>query len=146
MGAVAPPGGAAARRGNGASKGQSLGALAAIARLRVVQIVLVMSIGIFFFNHGLSNWLPEILALEGHEPGEAGFWAAIPTVVGVLGLGGDPASRGAGPARRHTRRAVPRGGICASLLLQLAPGIGLATGLVLQGVARSSMMTIAICC
>jgi MFS family permease len=32
----------------------------------------------------------------------------------------------------------------ATLLLQLAPGAGLAAGLVLQGIARSSMMTVAI--
>ena len=39
----------------------------AIARLRVVQIVLVMSVGIFFLNHGLSNWLPEILRAKGRR-------------------------------------------------------------------------------
>ncbi len=126
----------------GMSKAESLGALVGIARLRVVQIVLLMSIGIFFFNHGLSNWLPEILRAKGMSPATAGFWAAIPTVVGVLGAIAIP--RLAVPERRVAiLGALFVSAVCATLLLQLAPGVGLAAGLVLQGVARSSMMAVA---
>ncbi len=135
-----------ARRRDGAggmSKGEALGALLGIARLRVVQIVLVMSVGIFFLNHGLSNWLPEILRAKGMSPAAAGLWAAMPTVVGVAGALVIP--RLAIPERRV---AIMGGlflaALSATLLLQLAPGVGLALGLMLQGIARSSMMTVAI--
>jgi cyanate permease len=127
----------------GMAKGESLAALIAIARLRVVQIVLVMSVGIFFMNHGLSNWLPEILRAKGMSPAAAGFWAAIPTVVGVAGALVIP--RLAIPERRvPIMGALFTAALAATLLLQLAPGIGLAVGLMLQGIARSSMMTVAI--
>ena len=135
-----------ARRRDGAggmSKGESMAALMGIARLRVVQVVLVMSVGIFFLNHGLSNWLPEILRDKRMTPAAAGLWAAIPTVVGVIGALVIP--RLAIPERRT---AIMGGLILsaavATLLLQLAPGAGLAAGLILQGIARSSMMTVAI--
>ena len=127
----------------GVSKGESLAALLGIARLRVVQIVLLMSVGIFFVNHGLSNWLPEILRAKGMSPTAAGFWAAIPTVVGVAGALLIP--RLAIPERRTAiMGALILAAVAATLLLQLGPGIGLATGLILQGIARSSMMTVAI--
>jgi MFS transporter, CP family, cyanate transporter len=130
-------------RAGGMSKGESLGALLGIARLRVVQVVLVMSVGIFFVNHGLGNWLPEILRDKGMTPAAAGLWAAIPTVVGVLGALVIP--RLATPERRTAiMGGLILAAIAATLLLQLAPGAGLAAGLILQGVARSSMMTVAI--
>lgn len=127
----------------GMAKGESLAALIAIARLRVVRIVLVMSVGIFFLNHGLSNWLPEILRAKGMSPVAAGIWAAFPTVVGVFGALVIP--RLAIPERRIAiMGALFAAALAATLLLQLGPGIGLATGLMLQGIARSSMMTVAI--
>ncbi|NDG93291.1 MAG: MFS transporter, partial [Gammaproteobacteria bacterium] len=51
---------------------------------RTVQIVLLMSVGVFLFNHGLNNWLPELLKGHGMTLIEAGYWAAIPTVIGIL--------------------------------------------------------------
>lgn len=127
----------------GLSKAESLAAFAGIARLRVVQVVLVMSVGIFFLNHGLNNWLPQILRAKGMSAAEAGFWAAVPTVVGVAGALTIP--RLAIPERR----VAIMGGLfvaaaLATLLLQLAPGPGLMAGLMAQGIARSSMMTVAI--
>ena len=129
--------------GAGVSKGESLSALLGIARLRVVQVVLVMSVGIFFLNHGLGNWLPEILRDKGMSPAAAGLWAAIPTVVGVAGALVIP--RLATPERRTAiMGGLILSAILATLLLQLSPGWGLVTGLILQGIARSSMMTVAI--
>ncbi|MEM7059708.1 MAG: MFS transporter [Pseudomonadota bacterium] len=128
---------------SGLSKAGSLAAFREIAGLRTVQIVLLMSIGIFMLNHGLGNWLPEILRSKGMTATEAGYWASIPTVVGVFGALTIP--RFATPERRV---AIMLGlfvaiGV-ATVLLQLLPGPGLVTGLVLQGIARSSMMTVAI--
>ena len=114
-----------------------------LLRMPAVRIVLAMSILIFFFNHGLNNWLPEILRSRGMTPAAAGYWAAVPTAIGVLGAIVIP--RLAIPSRRILILLL----LClsaagATLLLHLDPGAGLAGGLVLQGIARSSLMTLAI--
>lgn len=128
---------------SGLSKAGSLKALVELSQLRTVQIVLLMAIGIFMLNHGLNNWLPEILRDKGMSPVEASLWASIPTVVGVLGALTIP--RFATPERRV---AIMLGLflaiLVATVLMHLMPGTGLATGLILQGIARSSMMTVAI--
>ena len=130
-------------RVSGMSKGESLRAFTDIARLRTVQIVLLMAIGIFLFNHGLNNWLVEILRAKGMDAEEAGYWATIPTLIGVVGALTIP--RIATPERRvPIMLGLFLAALLASLLLQLAPGIGLATGLMMQGIARYSMMTVAI--
>lgn len=133
-----------ARDGRGTlSKAESLAAFAGISRLRVVQIVLLMSVGIFFLNHGLNNWLPQILRAKGMSAVDAGIWAAVPTVVGVVGALIIP--RLAVPERRVAILGwLFLSAIAATLLLQLAPGPGLMVGLLAQGIARSSMMTVAI--
>lgn len=130
-------------RAGGMSKGKSLSAFAEIARLRTVQIVLLMSIGIFMINHGLNNWLPEILRAKGMSAVDAGYWASIPTIVGILGALTIP--RFATPPRRvPIMFALFLMAGAATLLLHLSPGIGLVSGLMMQGIARSSMMTVAI--
>ncbi len=127
----------------GLSKGDSLRAFLEIAKIRTVQIVLLMSIGIFMFNHGLNNWLPEILRAKGMSPEDAGYWASIPTLVGILGALTIP--RFATPSRRvPIMLGLFLLALGASLLLHLMPGTGLVTGLMAQGIARSSMMTVAI--
>lgn len=55
-----------------------------LLRSRVVQIVLIMSLGSFLFNHGLGNWLPEILRVGGMTAKQAGFWATIPVSIGII--------------------------------------------------------------
>ncbi|MEM7190021.1 MAG: MFS transporter [Pseudomonadota bacterium] len=127
----------------GMSKAESLRAFAEIASLRTVQIVLLMAIGIFIINHGLNNWLPEILRAKGMTAVEAGYWASIPTLVGVIGALTIP--RFATPERRvPIMLALFILALVATLLLQLLPGTGLVAGLMMQGIARSSMMTVAI--
>ena len=51
--------------------------------LRSVQIVLLMSVGIFFFNHGLNNWLPEILRARGMSAAKPGLGLGA-AAVGVI--------------------------------------------------------------
>ena len=102
-----------------------------------------MSIGIFMINHGLNNWLPEILRAKGMSAVDAGYWASIPTIVGILGALTIP--RFATPPRRvPIMLALFLMAGAATLLLHLSPGIGLVSGLMMQGIARSSMMTVAI--
>lgn len=116
---------------------------AELLRLPAVQTVLLMAIGIFFFNHGLNNWLPEILRSGGMSPAAAGYWASIPTAVGIAGALVIP--RLALPERRV---AILLGlFLCAgaaTLLIQGPAGPLLAGGLMVQGIARSSMMTVAV--
>ena len=120
-----------------------IAAFAEILRLREVRIVLAMSVGIFFINHGLNNWLPELLRSRGMTPALAGYWASIPTVIGVIGSLIIP--RLATPEYRVRVMALLFvSALLGSLLLHANPGPWLASGLILQGIARSSMMTIAI--
>ena len=110
---------------------------------RAVVVVLIMSVGVFLYNHGLNNWLPEILRSSGMTPAAAGYWAALPTIVGILGSLLIP--RLATQERRFLILIV----LClvallSSVMLQFVDGITLTIGLILQGIARSSLMTVLI--
>jgi len=113
-----------------------------LLRLRPVQLVLTMSVCIFFFNHGLNAWLPELLRVGGMDVVRAGYWASIPTAVGLAGALLIP--RLATPSRRL---AILTALFClagiSSILLQAGSGPLLASGLICQGIARSSMMAVA---
>ena len=50
-----------------------------------VRVVLLMNVGVFLYNHGLNNWLPELLRIGGKTPVQAGYWAALPMLVGIFG-------------------------------------------------------------
>ncbi len=114
-----------------------------IMREPAVIVVLLMSVGVFLFNHGLNNWLPEILRHGGMTLTEAGYWAAIPTIIGIAGSLLIP--RLATPERRfNILIGLAAAAVLASLLLQVQNDASLFTGLILQGIARSSLMTILI--
>lgn len=115
---------------------------ARLLRLPVVRMTLLLGIGIFFFNHSLNNWLPEILRAGGMAPARAGQWASIPTAVGVLGALIVP--RFAVAERRLAVMIILFA--CAGIATLLIPTAGwsLALGLVLQGVARGAMMAVAL--
>ncbi len=118
-----------------------LAVFAQLVRLRAVQLVLIMSAGIFFFYHSLSNWLPEILRAGGMDAKAAGLWASVPTAIGIIGSLVIP--RLATPQRRF---AILLGlfacvGVGALLLLITATP-GLVASLVILGVARGALMTI----
>jgi cyanate permease len=120
-----------------------LGVVRELIRMPVVQIIMLMSVGVFTFNHGLNNWLPEILRTKGLTAVEAGYWATIPTMMGLIGSLLIP--RFATPERRHMVLIVLcLSAILATLSLQLAFGATLTAGLILQGIARSSLMTVSI--
>lgn len=120
-----------------------LQAFGRLLRVPAVRLVLVMSVGIFFFNHGLNNWLPEILRSGGMDAATAGFWSAVPTAVGVASSLVVP--RLATPSRRlPVLLGLFVSAALATVLLHGAEGPILAGGLVLQGVARGAMMTVAV--
>ncbi len=113
-----------------------------LLRVPAVQWLLIMSVGIFLFNHGLNNWLPEILRAKGMSAAAAGFWATIPTLVGIAGSLTIP--RLATPQRRYWMLGgLFCSALLASFLLRADQGMVLMIGLALQGIARSSMMTVA---
>lgn len=115
---------------------------ARLLRLPVVRLTLLLGVGIFFFNHGLNNWLPEILRAGGMGAAQAGHWAAIPTAVGVLGALIVP--RFATEPRRVPVMIVLFA--CAGIATLLIPTAGwtLALGLSFQGIARGAMMSVAL--
>jgi cyanate permease len=129
----------------GAAEGKkfNIGAFADLLRLPEVRLILLMSIGIFFINHSLNNWLPEILKEGGYSAVQAGYWAAIPSAVGIVGALTIP--RLATPARRLGVMAGLFGAaLLASVFLQAGAGPVMLTGLFLQGIARGAMMTVSI--
>lgn len=108
-----------------------------------VRLVMLMSVGVFLINHGLSNWLPELLRHGGMTLTESGYWAAIPTVIGVFAALVIP--RLATPGRRFQILLM----LCllsagATVLLQFTTTLPLLTGLFLQGIARATLMTVLI--
>jgi cyanate permease len=108
-----------------------------------VRIMLVISVGIFFFNHALNNWLPQILRDGGMDPVTAGYWSSVPTVVGMIGALIIP--RMATPERRFYILLGLIGSACvAALLIRTLDDTVLPIGLVLQGLARGSMSSVAI--
>ena len=114
-----------------------------LASIRSVQIVLAMSVGIFFFNHGLNNWLPEIIRSKGLSFAEAGYWAAIPTTVSIMSALLIPRLATAEKRMLVMGLLIVCAG-AATILLHTAPGLQLAFGLCLQGLARGAMMTVAL--
>jgi cyanate permease len=108
-----------------------------------VRVVLCMSVGVFLYNHGLNNWLPELLRLGGKSPVAAGYWAALPTVVGILGSLLIP-RLAIGQRRFQILGMLCFCALLASLMLQATDTVTLTGGLILQGIARSSLMTVLI--
>lgn len=111
---------------------------AGLLRLGVVRIVLAMGAGIFFFNHSLNNWLPEILRSGGMPAEAAGHWSAIPTAIGIFAALLVP--RLATPPRRFRILAgLFVSAAVATVLIQTQSGPLLAAGLIFQGLARGAM-------
>ena len=134
--------GRVAARAAGERRESQPAVFARLLRLPVVRLTLLLGVGIFFFNHGLNNWLPEILRAGGMGAAQAGHWAAIPTAVGVLGALIVP--RLATEPRRVPVMIVLF--VCAGIATLLIPTAGwtLALGLSFQGIARGAMMSVAL--
>ena len=120
-----------------------LAVFAGLLRLKVVRVVLLMSVGIFLFNQGLVNWLPEILRRGGMDAATAGYWASVPIAVSIFSAMVIPHL--AMPSRRLAVLLclfICAGG--ATFLIEEPAGVWLAAGLFLQGIARGAMRTVAI--
>ena len=114
-----------------------------LIRIPAVRLMLFVGMGIFFFNHSLNNWLPQILRDGGMDPVTAGYWSSVPTVVGMIGALIIP--RLATPERRFLVLFGLIGSAFAAVLLIRAQDAGaLPVGLIFQGLARGSMSSVAI--
>ena len=119
------------------------GALRAMLTQADILVVLCLAVGIFYVNHALINWLPAILRADGMSPAQAGFWASVPTLVGLVTALTVP--RLASESRRLPMLIALSAIACAaSLLIAAGAGQGLAAGLILQGIVRGAMNPIAI--
>jgi cyanate permease len=115
--------------------------LLSLLKQPAVRLLLAMAVGVFLISHGLTNWLPALLVHGGMDAITAGYWSAIPTVIGILGSLCIP--RLAIPSRRFRILVVLCAAmLCASLLLQFQTHVVLLPGLILQGIARSTLTTV----
>jgi cyanate permease len=115
--------------------------LLGLLRQTSIRLVLGMAVGVFLISHALSNWLPEMLVHGGMPAVEAGYWSAIPTIIGILGSLSIP--RLAIPTRRFRILGLLCAAmLAASLLLQFSAPALLLPGLILQGIARSTLTTV----
>lgn len=108
-----------------------------------VRTVLIMAVFILGFNHGLNNWMPTILQGYGMDAKSAGYWASLPTYVGIFSALIIP--RLATKERRFAILAVVMVAAAATTLLIYSgtmPWLGI--GLVFQGMCRSALTAIAI--
>ncbi|MEE2954678.1 MAG: MFS transporter [Pseudomonadota bacterium] len=109
----------------------------------IVKIVLAIGIFMLFFGHGMNQWLPTILLQTGMSIVEAGYWASIPAVIGLM------------TAPFINRLATPERRL--QILIALFVVAGLATlviysqynpilviGLIFLGVCRGAMNGIAV--
>jgi cyanate permease len=101
---------------------------------RLVQIILVMACGSFMFVHGFGNWLPELLRVGGMSTRQAGLWATIPVIVGLVATPIIP--RLAIPSRRVPILVCSLAAASVSILIiGKATGPLLVLGLVLAGIS-----------
>lgn len=106
-----------------------------LMRVDLVRTVLYIALAAFMFNHALNAWLPEILRWRGMDAVSAGYWASVPTMVGIISSLTIP--RFATADRRVAILASLYSVlIVATLLLAFTSGAGIQLGLVLLGIAR----------
>ncbi|MGI9513228.1 MAG: MFS transporter [Anderseniella sp.] len=110
---------------------------------RNTWLLLGVGAGVFTIDHGLRNWLPEILRSSGLSAEQAGYMASIAVVCGVIGALVFPAMAVA-RWRRQVLMTMFVMSAAGCLLLQGWSYPLLVSGLVLTGAASGAMMTISI--
>ena len=129
------------RRAAAEPKPPQMQTLRALLDLPAVRIIMFMNVGVFAFNHGFNNWLPELLRHGGMTPDNAGYWAAIPALVGITAS--PIISRFATPERRFRILGMLLGAaLLATVLLQFSAGPTLFLGLILQGFSRGTLTAV----
>ncbi|MDE0970818.1 MAG: MFS transporter [Arenicellales bacterium] len=112
-----------------------------LLRHPVVRLLLLMSIGVFAINHGIGNWLPELLRASGRTIAQASHLAALMVLVSVISALTIP-RLATGQYRLIILFMLCLSSVCAMVLLRVPTGMPLFAGLVFQGIATGSIMTI----
>ena len=68
-----------------APQGYRLADAAGLFSHRNTWLLLAVGMGVFTIDHGLRNWLPEILRAGGLLAAQAGYLASIAVICGVIG-------------------------------------------------------------
>ncbi len=108
---------------------------------RNTWLLLAVGTGVFTIDHGLRNWLPEILRAGGLPAAEAGYLASIAVACGVIGALVFPAIAVA-KRRRKVLISMFVTSAAGCILLQGWSYPLLVAGLMLVGTASGAMMTI----
>ena len=124
-------------------EGQSImSGLVELLRIPAVRVILLMSVAVFSINHGMGNWLVEILQSFGADASRASALATIPVVVGILSALTLP-RMAVGSRRFSVLILLFSCSALASLALLSQPaGVWLYFALIMEGIAAGSMMTV----
>ena len=114
-----------------------------LARLRIVQLILLMGLFSFTISHGFDSWLPQILEARGISPAAAGFTASIPLLVGIPSVFIIPRITPA-PARNYVIALMSALVALALLLVATGSGIVLTLALALFGLSATPIMPLLI--
>lgn len=116
--------------------------LVELLRIPAVRLILLMSIAVFSINHGMGNWLVEMLQSFGADVSSASALATIPVAVGILSALTLP-RMAVGSRRFSVLILLFSCSVLASLALLGEPvGIWLYLALIVEGIAAGSMMTV----
>ena len=130
------------RTRDGAEGRAIMSGLVEMLRIPAVRLILLMSVAVFSINHGMGNWLVEILQSFGADASRASALATIPVVVGILSALMLP-RMAVGSRRFSVLILLFSCSVLASLALLGEPvGIWLYLALILEGIAAGSMMTV----
>ncbi len=131
--------------GEAGTKGETgiLRIFSTLARLRIVQLILLMGLFSFTISHGFDSWLPQILEARGISPAAAGFTASIPLLVGIPSVFIIPRITPA-PARNYVIALMSALVALALLLVATGSGIVLTLALALFGLSATPIMPLLI--
>ena len=119
-----------------------LSSLIEILRIPAVRLILLMSVAVFAINHGMGNWLVEILQSFGAGASGASALATIPVGIGILSALTLP-RMAVGSRRFSVLILLFSCSVVASLALLAQPaGFWLYLTLIVEGIAAGSMMTV----
>jgi len=131
--------------GEAGTKGETgiLRIFSTLARLRIVQLILLMGLFSFTISHGFDSWLPQILEARGISPAAAGFTASIPLLVGIPSVLIIPRITPA-PAQNYVIALMSALVALALLLVATGEGIVLTLALALFGLSATPIMPLLI--
>jgi CP family cyanate transporter-like MFS transporter len=119
-----------------------LSSLIEILRIPAVRLILLMSVAVFAINHGMGNWLVEILQSFGASASGASALATIPVGIGIFSALTLP-RMAIGSRRFSVLMLLFSCSVIASLALLAEPaGFWLYLTLMVEGIAAGSMMTV----